>query len=115
MNTDKMPFLITMNSLIMYRFIYFGINFHFELFSPMIQSELLEFLDTPTPLFYPEAEKEKVSQVLCYFSKNYLTGIPTHDELVVRNDEGLTSILKNEIANHQDIPFMLVDIEESKL
>ncbi|CAI2187037.1 5994_t:CDS:2 [Funneliformis geosporum] len=32
----------------------------------------------------------------------------------MRNDEGLTSILKDEIANHQDIPFMPVDIEEAK-
>ncbi len=41
-------------------------------------------------------------------------GIPTHDELVAKNDEGSTSILKDEIANHQDIPFMPIDIEESK-
>ncbi|GES95224.1 ribonuclease H-like domain-containing protein [Rhizophagus clarus] len=32
----------------------------------------------------------------------------------MRNDEGSTSILKDEIANHRDIPFMPVDIEEAK-
>ncbi|CAI2196113.1 19895_t:CDS:1, partial [Funneliformis geosporum] len=40
--------------------------------------------------------------------------IPTRDELVVRNDEGSTSTLNDEIANHRDIPFMPVDIEEAK-
>ena len=80
----------------------------------MTNSELSEFLDALAPLFYLEAEKEKIGQVLRYSSENYLTSIPICDKLVVRNDEGLTSILKNEIANHQDIPFMLVDIEESK-
>ncbi|CAI2189266.1 4642_t:CDS:2, partial [Funneliformis geosporum] len=45
---------------------------------------------------------------------NYLVGVPSRDELASRNDEGSTSILKDEIANHQDIPFMLVNIEESK-
>ncbi|GES85731.1 ribonuclease H-like domain-containing protein [Rhizophagus clarus] len=32
----------------------------------------------------------------------------------MRNDESSTSILKDEIANHRDIPFMPVDIEEAK-
>ncbi|CAI2173939.1 5195_t:CDS:1, partial [Funneliformis geosporum] len=32
----------------------------------------------------------------------------------MRNDEGSTSILKDEIAKHRDIPFMPVDIGESK-
>ncbi len=41
-------------------------------------------------------------------------GILTCNELVARNDEDSTSILEDEIANHQDIPFILVDIEESK-
>ncbi|CAI2182168.1 9619_t:CDS:1, partial [Funneliformis geosporum] len=41
-------------------------------------------------------------------------GIPSHDELAMKNDEGSTSILKDKIANHRDIPFMLVDIEEAK-
>ncbi|GES89467.1 DNA polymerase family B-domain-containing protein [Rhizophagus clarus] len=32
----------------------------------------------------------------------------------MRNDESSTSILKDEIANHRDIPFMSIDIEEAK-
>ncbi|RGB43159.1 ribonuclease H-like domain-containing protein [Rhizophagus diaphanus] len=32
----------------------------------------------------------------------------------MRNDEGSTSILKDEIANHRDIPFISIDIEEAK-
>ncbi len=74
MDIDKMPFLITMNSSIMYRFIYFRINFHFEFFSSEVytfsriiyllyntitQSELSEFLNTPV-LFHSEAEKDKM-------------------------------------------------------
>src|SRR5687767_13627695 len=80
----------------------------------MTQTELSEFLDASAPLFHPEAEKEKVGQVLRYSSENYLTGISTRNELVARNDEDSTSILKDEIANHRDILFMPVDIEESK-
>ncbi len=43
-----------------------------------------------------------------------MIGITIHDELVARNDEGSTIILNDEIANHQDILFMPVDIEEAK-
>ena len=66
----------------------------------MTQSELSEFLDAPSAPFHPEAEKEKVGQVLRYSGENYLMSIPTCDELVARNDEGSTSILEDEIANH---------------
>jgi hypothetical protein len=80
----------------------------------MTQSELSEFLDAPTP-FHPEAEKDKMGgQVIRYSGTNYLIGIPTRDELVARNDEGSTPTLNDEIANHQDIPFMPVNIEEAK-
>jgi len=53
-------------------------------------------------------------QVIRYSAEDYLTGIPTHDELVVRNDEGSTSTLNNEIANYRDIPFMPANVEEAK-
>ena len=77
-------------------------------------SELSGFLDAPA-LFHPEAEKETIAgQVIRYSGENYLVGVPSRDELVMRNDEGSTTILKNEIENHRDIPFMLVDVEESK-
>src|SRR3954469_2878644 len=80
----------------------------------MTQSKLSEFLDAPA-LFHSEAEKDKMGgQVIRYSSTNYLIGIPTRDELVARNDEGSTSTLNDEIANHRDISFMSVDIEEAK-
>jgi hypothetical protein len=53
-------------------------------------------------------------QVIRYSGTNYLIGIPTRDELVARNDEGSTPTLNDEIANHRDISFMPVDIEEAK-
>jgi hypothetical protein len=80
----------------------------------MTQFELSEFLDA-LALFHPEAEKDKMEgQVIRYSGTNYLIGIPTRDELVVRNDEGLTPTLNDKIANHRDIPFMPVNIEEAK-
>src|SRR3954453_8155596 len=79
----------------------------------MTQFELSEFLDT-SAFFHPEAEKDKNAKIIRYSDENYLMGIPSRDELAMRNDEGSTSILKDEIANHRDIPFMPVDIEESK-
>ena len=80
------------------------------------QSSLSEFLsDAPSALFHPEAEKDKTEgQVIRYSGENYLMDIPTCDGLVLRNDEGSTSTLNNEIANHRDISFMPVDIEEAK-
>src|SRR5688572_24973633 len=79
----------------------------------MTQSDFFD--DAPAP-FHPEAKKEKTSsgRVIRYGSENYLAGISTRDKLAMRNDEGSTSILKDEIANHRDIPFMSVDIEEAK-
>ena len=63
-------------------------------------SELSEFLDV-LALFHPEAEKNKmIGQMIRYSDENYLMSILTRDELVARNNEGLTSILKDEIANY---------------
>ena len=66
----------------------------------MTQSELSDFLDISSALFRPKAEKDKNAQVIRYSSKNYLMGVPIRDELAMRNNEGLTSILEDEIANH---------------
>ncbi|CAB5202215.1 unnamed protein product [Rhizophagus irregularis] len=79
------------------------------------QSSLSEFIDAPA-LFHPEAEKEKTSlgQVIRYGGENYLAGFSTRNKLAMRNDEGSTSTLKVEIANHRDIPFVSYDIEEAK-
>ena len=49
-----------------------------------------------------------------YSGENYLVSIPTHDELVAKNDEGSIVIHKNVISKHQGILFMPLDIEESK-
>ncbi|CAG8766348.1 30603_t:CDS:1, partial [Racocetra persica] len=78
----------------------------------MTQSELSENLDSLA--LWQEFAKDKIARVIRYSGENYLIGIPTRDELVARNDEGLTSTLNNKIANHLDIPFMLVNIEEAK-
>ncbi|RIB10075.1 hypothetical protein C2G38_2043783 [Gigaspora rosea] len=80
----------------------------------MTHSELSEFLDGPAP-FCPEAEKDKIEgQVILYSGENYLNGIPTRDDIAVKNDEGVTAILEDAISKHQGILFMPVDIEEAK-
>ncbi|CAB4377740.1 unnamed protein product [Rhizophagus irregularis] len=52
-------------------------------------------------------------QVIHFFGKNYLNGVPTRDDIVAENDEGLTAILEDALSKRQDIPFMAVDVEES--
>src|SRR5213080_144599 len=96
---------------VLYRKVYLVIIFRKN---TMTHSELSEFLDAPSALFHQEAEKEKVGQVLCYSSGNYLIGIGNRDKYAVKNDEGSTSTLNDEIANHRDIPFMPADVEEAK-
>ena len=73
----------------------------------MTQSELSEFLDAPSALFHPEAEKDKTEgQVIRYSGEKYLSGIPTRDNIVAENDEGLTAILEDTLFNCQEIPLM---------
>src|SRR5207248_5433526 len=80
----------------------------------MTQFELSEFLDEPSALFHPEAEKEKIpGQVIHYSGKKNLTGFPTQDDIYVENDEGLTAILDDALSSCQDIPFMATDNEGS--
>src|SRR6266542_3013411 len=72
----------------------------------MTQSELSEFLNAPSALFHPEAEKEKIpGQVIHYSGEKNLTGFPIRDDIDVENDEALSSC--------QDIPFMATDNERS--
>ncbi|CAG8485971.1 1028_t:CDS:1 [Dentiscutata heterogama] len=52
-------------------------------------------------------------QVIRYSGENYLMGIPTHDDLVTENNEGIMTILEDALSKHQDIPFMAIDMEES--
>ena len=80
----------------------------------MTHSEFSEFLDAPAPFFHPEAEKDKTEgQVIRYSGENYLTGIPTRDDIVAENDEGLTANLEDALSNGEDIPFMAIDNEGS--
>jgi hypothetical protein len=66
----------------------------------MTQSELSEFLDASAPLFHPEAEKDKMEgQVVRYSGGNYLNGIPSRDDIIAENDEGLTAILEDAISS----------------
>src|SRR6266542_4043767 len=80
----------------------------------MTQSELSEFLNAPSALFHPEAEKDKTEgQVICYSSEKYLSAIPTRDNIVAENDEGLTAILVDALSSCEEIPFMAIDNEGS--
>src|SRR6202021_884032 len=71
-------------------------------------SELSEFLSSDaSALFPPEPEKDKTEgQVIRYSGEKYLSGIPTRDNIVAENDEGLTAILEDALFNCQEIPFM---------
>ena len=60
----------------------------------MTQSDFFE--DAPAPLFHPKAEKDKTEgQVIRYSGEKYLSDLPTLDDIVAKNDEGLMAILKD--------------------
>jgi len=59
------------------------------------------------------SENGKTGQLLRYFGGDYLTGLPTRDNIVAENDEGLSAILNNALAKREEIPFMAVDFEGS--
>src|ERR1043165_9771230 len=81
----------------------------------MTQSELSEFRDAPFASIHPEAEKDKMkgNQVIRYSGEKYLSGIPTRDNIVAENDEGLIAILEDALFNCQEIPFIAIDCEGS--
>ncbi len=86
----------------------------------MTHSELSEFLDAPSAPFHPEAEKDKMEgvplgpgQLIRYSGEKYLSGIPTLDDIVAGNDEGLSPILEDALSKRQDIPFMAIENEGS--
>ncbi|CAG8613734.1 6812_t:CDS:2, partial [Dentiscutata heterogama] len=56
-------------------------------------------------------ENGKTSHLLRYFGGDYLTGLPTRDNIVAENDEGLSAILNNALTRREDIPFMAVNFE----
>src|SRR3954464_912012 len=73
--------------------------------------ELSEFLSDAPALFHPESEKDKI--VIRYSSEKCLSDLPTLDDIIAENDEGLTTILKDALSKQQDIPFMAIDSEGS--
>ena len=52
-------------------------------------------------------------KVIRYFGEDYLIGIPTRNKIVAENDEELTEILNNALAERREVPFMTVDFEGS--
>ncbi|PKY47853.1 ribonuclease H-like protein [Rhizophagus irregularis] len=68
-----------------------------------------EFSETARPDDCASGE----GKVIRYSGKENLTGIPTRNEIISENDEGLTAILNNALAERQEIPFMATDFEGS--
>ncbi|CAJ0853034.1 8658_t:CDS:2 [Entrophospora sp. SA101] len=60
-----------------------------------------------------ENKNSEKGQLIRYSGENYLTGLPTRDNIVAENDEGLSTILNNALAKREEIPFMAVDFEGS--
>ncbi|RIB01051.1 hypothetical protein C2G38_2232035 [Gigaspora rosea] len=50
-------------------------------------------------------------QLIQYSGENYLTRLPTCDNIVVENNEGLSVILNNALDKQEKILFMAVDFE----
>ena len=59
------------------------------------------------------SENTDSEKVIRYSGENYLKGIPTRNEIVAENNEGLTEILNNILAERWEVPFMAVDFEGS--
>jgi len=49
--------------------------------------------------------------VICYFNRNYLTGILTQDDIVAENNERLFAILNNALAKWKKISFIAINFE----
>ena len=60
-----------------------------------------------------ENKNSEKGQLIRYSGENYLTGLPTRDNIVAENDEGLSVILNNALDKREEIPFMAVDFEGS--
>ncbi|CAG8678957.1 2640_t:CDS:1, partial [Acaulospora morrowiae] len=45
------------------------------------------------------SENEKSGQLLCYSSEKYLLGIPTLNDIVAENNEGLIAILDSTLSS----------------
>ena len=61
--------------------------------------ELSEFLDAFPALFHPEVEKDKMEgQMIRYSGGDYLNCISSRDDIVVKNVEGLITILEDALS-----------------
>src|SRR5947208_1923530 len=90
-----------------------------ENFEPELEEENNGELYHRGPKAFPQSqisENGKAEQLLQYlfhyFGGDYL-GIPTRNDIVAENDEGLSAILNNALAKREEIPFMAVDFEGS--
>ena len=90
-----------------------------ENFEPEIEEENSGAFYHRGPKAFPQSqisENGKAEQLLQYlfhyFGGDYL-GIPTRNDIVAENDEGLSAILNNALAKREEIPFMAVDFEGS--
>jgi len=52
-------------------------------------------------------------QMIRYSGKNYLNCIPSRDDIVAENDEGLIAILEDTLFKQQNILFIIINIEKS--
>src|SRR3954447_8929537 len=75
MNIDKISFLIIMNNSIMYRIIYFRINFHLNFFSP----EVYSFFQTVYLLYSTMTKYSELSEFLSDVSALYYYGFKAFD------------------------------------
>ncbi|RIB01986.1 hypothetical protein C2G38_2229117 [Gigaspora rosea] len=66
--------------------------------------------DVPT---ISENKNSEKGQLIRYSSENYLTRLPTRDNIVAKNNESLSVILNNTLAKRKEFPFMAVDFEGS--
>ncbi|CAB5208415.1 unnamed protein product [Rhizophagus irregularis] len=53
------------------------------------------------------------AQIIRYSGEKNLSGIPTLDDIVAENDEGLMTILEDALSKQHDIPFMAIKNEGS--
>ncbi|RIB01390.1 ribonuclease H-like domain-containing protein [Gigaspora rosea] len=59
------------------------------------------------------SESGTVSQVFRYNGKDYLPSHLSRNDIDAKNDEGVSVNLEDALYNHQNIPFMPIDIEET--
>jgi len=74
-----------------------------ENFEPELEEENNGELYHRGPKAFPQSQisenkNSEKGQLIRYSGENYLTGLPTRDNIVAENDEGLSTILNNVLA-----------------